>query len=280
MTAPHPAEVSVEPRMADDKLSNELPGALIDAHLGLAYKSSGLNGMTGESWDRIVARRFFALGMATAAGLIEIPAGAAALSAPQAAQSEQESPLMLPPEGWCSLERAACGQRVWDEKARVWASMFDANGRGTVLHTPEMMEYHAALERAYRLVISGSTTLACYDDHYNYVTSLQARNAAPPAQEPPPDNAALADALESSRWRNDPIVRQAIHFFRDSEGRAGVALPAKTALERFNESAADLANETPLERLRYFLSLALNGQDWLDVEPFLDALGVPEVDRG
>lgn len=53
--------------------SNELPDALIDAHLGLAYQSSGLNAMGGESWDRVVARRFFALGMATAAGLIEMP---------------------------------------------------------------------------------------------------------------------------------------------------------------------------------------------------------------
>lgn len=59
----------------------------------------------------------------------------------------------------------------------------------------------------------------------------------------------------------------------------GVSADVRTALDRFNESAADLANESPLERLRYFLSLALNGQDWLDVEPFLDALGVGE-DRG
>lgn len=66
--------------MADDKLSNELPDALIDAHLGLAYKSSGLNAMAGESWDRVVARRFFALGMATAAGIIDMPAPSVAAS--------------------------------------------------------------------------------------------------------------------------------------------------------------------------------------------------------
>lgn len=59
---------------------------------------------------------------------------------------------------------------------------------------------------------------------------------------------------------------------------AGVLASQPTALERFNESASDLANESALERLRYFLSLALNGQDWLDVEPFLDALGVTRMD--
>lgn len=26
----------------------------------------------------------------------------------------------------------------------------------------------------------------------------------------------------------------------------------------------------PLERLKFFCSLAMNGQDWLDVEPFFD----------
>lgn len=45
----------------------------------------------------------------------------------------------------------------------------------------------------------------------------------------------------------------------------------KTTLERFNELMAD-DQETPLERLRFFCSLAMNGQDWLDVEPFFDAL--------
>jgi hypothetical protein len=44
------------------------------------------------------------------------------------------------------------------------------------------------------------------------------------------------------------------------------------ALERFNRDPDLLANETPLERLRYFCSLAMNGQDWLDVEPFFAAL--------
>lgn len=61
---------------------------------------------------------------------------------------------------------------------------------------------------------------------------------------------------------------------------SGVSAVEPTALERFNRDPDLLANETPLERLRYFLSLALSGQDWLDVEPFLDALGGGEHDAG
>ena len=43
----------------------------------------------------------------------------------------------------------------------------------------------------------------------------------------------------------------------------------KTALERFYECQGDEEND-PLERLRFFCSLAMNGQDWIDVEPFFD----------
>jgi hypothetical protein len=46
-----------------------------------------------------------------------------------------------------------------------------------------------------------------------------------------------------------------------------------TAKERFDE--LEPLNEEPLERLRFFLSLALKGQDWLDVEPFLAAIAAP-----
>lgn len=59
------------------------------------------------------------------------------------------------------------------------------------------------------------------------------------------------------------------------------ALPEgrEPALKRFQEieveCGAELQDETPLERLRFFCSLAMNGQDWLDVEPFFDALSAP-----
>ena len=42
----------------------------------------------------------------------------------------------------------------------------------------------------------------------------------------------------------------------------------KTALEQFNACGGN-EEPDPLERLRFFCSLAMKGQDWLDVEPFL-----------
>lgn len=45
------------------------------------------------------------------------------------------------------------------------------------------------------------------------------------------------------------------------------------ALQRYNECRdSQLDTEQALERLRFFLSLALSPQDWIDVEPFLDAV--------
>jgi hypothetical protein len=45
----------------------------------------------------------------------------------------------------------------------------------------------------------------------------------------------------------------------------------KTALAKFKECGGQ--DETdPVERLRFFCSLAMKGQDWLDVEPFFDAI--------
>lgn len=49
----------------------------------------------------------------------------------------------------------------------------------------------------------------------------------------------------------------------------------KTALERFREierECEELKNETPIERLRFFCSLAMQDQDWLDVEQFFNEL--------
>jgi hypothetical protein len=67
---------------------------------------------------------------------------------------------------------------------------------------------------------------------------------------------------------------------RDATRRALAATPAQasstdahgmTALERYADNGAtdDLS---PLEALRFFCSLAMNGRDWLDAEPFFDAL--------
>lgn len=47
--------------------------------------------------------------------------------------------------------------------------------------------------------------------------------------------------------------------------------PVPSALATF-ESNGETDELNPIERLRYFCSLAMDGQDWLDVEPFFDAL--------
>lgn len=46
---------------------------------------------------------------------------------------------------------------------------------------------------------------------------------------------------------------------------------SKSALAEFTDCAG--SDETdPIERLRFFCSLAMKGQDWLDVEPFFEAI--------
>lgn len=53
------------------------------------------------------------------------------------------------------------------------------------------------------------------------------------------------------------------------------ASSAEPALHRFDEAAAE--GMVPTARLRYFCSLAMSGQDWMDVEPFFDAVESPRA---
>ena len=48
--------------------------------------------------------------------------------------------------------------------------------------------------------------------------------------------------------------------------------PAESALEKYRRLGVDAEETGPIERLRTFCSFAMNGQDWLDVEPFFGAL--------
>jgi hypothetical protein len=71
-------------------------------------------------------------------------------------------------------------------------------------------------------------------------------------------------------------------FYTLSYGRAVEAailaklMPPTTALQRYQEMANDpesgLHDAPPLEQLRFYCSLAMTGQDWVDVEQFFDAL--------
>ena len=49
------------------------------------------------------------------------------------------------------------------------------------------------------------------------------------------------------------------------------APPADTAMDRYRDVEGGYDRD-PVERLRFFCSLALSPQDWLDVEPFFDAI--------
>lgn len=51
--------------------------------------------------------------------------------------------------------------------------------------------------------------------------------------------------------------------------------PQSTALQRYKECSAADDGDDPVECLRFFCSLAMNAQDWEDVEQFFDAIKPP-----
>src|SRR6478609_6700831 len=52
-------------------------------------------------------------------------------------------------------------------------------------------------------------------------------------------------------------------------------MTTQSALTRYNAVMIEGEEPDPVERLRFFCSLAMNAQDWLDVEPFFAALAAP-----
>jgi hypothetical protein len=44
------------------------------------------------------------------------------------------------------------------------------------------------------------------------------------------------------------------------------------AKEMYDKACIDGEDKDPIERLRFYCSLAMTGQDWLDAEPFFDAI--------
>jgi hypothetical protein len=81
------------------------------------------------------------------------------------------------------------------------------------------------------------------------------------------------DIAEHGKLRRD--FARAILALAATPPSAAPAEPTPV-LQKFNELMGD-DKESPLERLRFFCSLAMNGQDWLDVEPFFAALEPGEV---
>jgi hypothetical protein len=77
---------------------------------------------------------------------------------------------------------------------------------------------------------------------------------------------------------NETFCKMLLDSLAQSESAAPVTpshAAQRTAKQRFDELMVE--DTTPLERLRFFCSLAMNGQDWLDVEPFFDALRLDPV---
>lgn len=86
-----------------------------------------------------------------------------------------------------------------------------------------------------------------------------------------------ADASGGIGWHKPAAAELRREMLAAIDRLASLASPSVTpALQRFGDSVG-LDDESPLERLRAFCSLAMNGQDWLDVEPFFDALSAPSV---
>lgn len=97
---------------------------------------------------------------------------------------------------------------------------------------------------------------------------------------PKPDNAHVYINAEGKRCTCFSVVdanfartlEQELNQSRDPIP-AAAAQEGETAKKRYEKyvTADEHRTEWPLENLRFFCSLAISGQDWLDVEPFFDA---------
>jgi len=64
------------------------------------------------------------------------------------------------------------------------------------------------------------------------------------------------------------------------EARAALTQPAESALQKFEKLPPLARPKDPIERLLSFCSFAMCEQDWLDVEPFFDALRAQPAEGG
>lgn len=121
-----------------------------------------------------------------------------------------------------------------------------------------------------RLEAAEASNTAAYGEMADLRASLEAAHSAAQFHE--------ASAQDANRQLNE--MRAERDALLDMNGRQAQTIvsmrreidsPVPAALPRFN-AAIGTDDCGPLERLRFFLSLALSPQDWIDVEPFLDAL--------
>lgn len=79
----------------------------------------------------------------------------------------------------------------------------------------------------------------------------------------------MSDQQNFEAWRDESPNQRYGRPVWDAWQAACASKQRAPVLEEYNELIEGLP-ETPLERLRFFCSLALQGQDWLDVEPFFN----------
>jgi hypothetical protein len=236
----------------NERLTDEEIDA-IQEHAYRALRASGYNGgMGGETWDRASARAIESAVLARAA----VPAPTADVDAwararwpgHQLHDNGKDTPLMvLIRDVWRAARAAVSAVQPQEPVAKVRIT------RNQDLYGPA-----AGVEWVWYDLSKADALPA--GDYSLYLAAPQAEARQEQPKQP--------DSVYSAQPKGEAATE------RDA---------AQSALARFKDREADtpeLAAETPLERLRYFLSLALTGQDWLDVEPFLDALGVKTVDGG
>jgi hypothetical protein len=100
------------------------------------------------------------------------------------------------------------------------------------------------------------------------------------------EEVALPIAIKYGYDYGPEALDHALTFVREVVAALGVSVPAKdgrieeSAKEKFDLLFDADYDQSPIERLRAFCSFAMNGQDWIDVEPFFDALSPTTVPEG
>lgn len=81
--------------------------------------------------------------------------------------------------------------------------------------------------------------------------------------------AATDETAQLLSGKNGERLRESIEQFRQ------IATQQTTAKQRYDAAMLPGEEQSAIERLRFFCSLAMSGQDWIDAEPFFDALAAP-----
>jgi hypothetical protein len=82
------------------------------------------------------------------------------------------------------------------------------------------------------------------------------------------------EALEYHTEQTRPIQKtiDALALCKAALSDETVTSPEQTAKQEYDTYMQGLVEPSAIERLRFFCSLSMSGQDWLDVEPFFNDL--------